>query len=205
MDGFIASLTVGFAKVFSVIALATLVALITAVPLAWICAKSKSPLAAIAYIVLKLPLLFPPTVVALILLLLTSKHMAPIDIWICNAAGSSISSLPHAVLVGAAMAFPVVYHISLGAFRLIDGTLLDVARVYGVLQWRIALPLARRDLALAAVCGFTRAFGEIGILFLISFSEFDFSDFSGGPFAIFFTILATIVSVVAIMDSSRRL
>jgi ABC-type molybdate transport system permease subunit len=198
-----------FSLMFAFAAGATLIAFVAGVWLAWISSNSKSPLAVIANIVLKLPIFFPPSLVALLLVLLTGDHNPPIVLWVYK----TITSWQLAVLFGAVLALPVVYHCSLGAFRLIDGTQLDAARVYGIPQWRAALPLACRSLAQAAVCGFVRTFAESGILILISLGlmsiigeDSDFPNFDGVTCALmlFFVILTTAVSVVTLMKSSCR-
>jgi ABC-type molybdate transport system permease subunit len=179
---------------------AMLIAFVAGVPLAWISLNSKNPLVRIVKIALMLPLIFPPTVIALLLVLLNGTN-SPCVGWIITAA--RLSPLLWTI-AAAVLALPVVYYIALNAFRSIEGTLLDIARIYGVAEFRSALSQARNGLVLAVVCGFVRAFAEFHILMVIPSLMLFSSTENGNPFLallLLFSILATAVSVVALMKS----
>lgn len=184
-----------------VTSLSAAITFVVGVAAASVVTRKKSALTAIAGIFVKMPIYFPPSVLALFFALLCGRTPSAVA-----ALHSTLSSLPLAVLIGALLAFPVVYHIAYGTFRRIDGALLDTARVYGLPAWRALLPLARGGLALAAFCSFARAFAELGILALIVRQEFFVSSEDGCPsfaVALFLTIVVTVVSLITLWKQYR--
>jgi ABC-type molybdate transport system permease subunit len=195
------------------IIVATMIAFVTGVSLAWISAKNKSPLFKITEIALTLPLIFSPTIVGTFLVLMTSddSHGSfKIHDWITITFRSftPLQWLLLPTIGAAALALPVVYRVALDAFRSIEGTLLDMMHVYGVAKLNVALSLARSGLALAAVCGFARAFAEFALILLLIVSPDVFRSWGNRNlpiiFTLFFAILVTITSVVALMKPCRR-
>ena len=117
------------------------------------------------------PIIFPPTVVGFLLLLIfgnngaIGKLLNILDI-------SIVFTWYGAVIAAIVISFPLMYKTTLGAFEQIDHNLLCVARTLGatewVVFWRVALPLAIPGIVAATTLSFTRALGEFGATLMIA-------------------------------------
>lgn len=117
------------------------------------------------------PLIFPPTVVGFLLLLIfgnngvLGKLLNLINI-------SVIFTWYGAVIAAIVISFPLMYKTTLGAFEQIDHNLLCVARTLGATEWivfwRVALPLAIPGIVTATTLSFARALGEFGATLMIA-------------------------------------
>jgi len=156
--------------------------------------------------VMMIPLALPPTVVGLFLLMifgrtsLIGQTLFPFTI---------IFSWTATVIAAVVVSFPLMYISAKAAFRQIDTTLIDLARVYGFSEWhilwRVMLPLGWHGLAAGAVLSFVRALGEFGATLMIA------GNIPGQtqtmPIAIFFAVeggernLAVILAVINLLIS----
>ncbi|MEO8891376.1 MAG: molybdate ABC transporter permease subunit [Coleofasciculaceae cyanobacterium] len=117
------------------------------------------------------PLIFPPTVVGFLLLLIfgnngtIGKLLNVINI-------SVIFTWYGAVIAAIVISFPLMYKTTLGTFEQIDHNLLSVARTLGATEWmvfwRVALPLAIPGIVTATTLSFARALGEFGATLMIA-------------------------------------
>ncbi len=164
----------------------TLILLLACVPLGWALARWRSPWRVFAEAILTLPLVLPPTVLGFYLLLLLGPKgpLAPLHLVFSFwglVAGSVVFSLPFVLR-------PVQ-----GAFEAIPQSLLDSAASLGAGPWArfaaLAIPLARRGMASAAVLGFAHTLGEFGVVLMIG------GDIAG----------RTRVASIAVFDAVERL
>jgi molybdate transport system permease protein len=186
---------------------ATLIAIAAGIPLAWISAKSKSPLVCTLRIAFMLPLILPPTIVAVFLMLV--KGEPSVKKWLL--ANNLPPASPHYPLIWtllvAALALPIVYALALTAFRGLNMTLSEMARVYGAAELLTALQCTKGGLVVAAIFAFMRALGELAILLAVVFPELFLSSRHENPpigIVFFSTIIVTATSVVALMKSRCR-
>ncbi len=117
------------------------------------------------------PLIFPPTVVGFLLLIIFGKN---------GAIGQLLSSINiniiftwyGAVIAAVVISFPLMYKTTLGAFEQIDQNLLCVARTLGATEWtvflQVVLPLAIPGIVAATTLSFARALGEFGATLMIA-------------------------------------
>lgn len=117
------------------------------------------------------PLIFPPTVVGFLLLLIFGNNGAIGKLLnIINI--SVIFTWYGAVIAAIVISFPLMYKTTLGTFEQIDHNLLCVARTLGATEWmvfwRVALPLAIPGIVTATTLSFARALGEFGATLMIA-------------------------------------
>ncbi|MGK7924614.1 MAG: molybdate ABC transporter permease subunit [Spirulina sp.] len=120
---------------------------------------------------LTLPLVLPPIVVGFLLLLLFGRN-SPVGAFLQKLGIALIFSWPAAVIAAAVVAFPLMYKTVLGAFKQVDGNLIDCARTLGASEfrifWQILLPLAWPGVMSGTVLAFARALGEFGATLMLA-------------------------------------
>jgi len=121
--------------------------------------------------VLALPLVLPPTVVGFFLLLVFGRRSAIGQA--LEQVGLRIAfSWPATVIAATAVAFPLMYRATLGAFEQVNPNLLGAARTLGASEWRtfrqVLLPLARPGVMAGTVLAFARALGEFGATLMLA-------------------------------------
>jgi molybdate transport system permease protein len=146
---------------------ATVGAMLIAVPLGYFLARRNFAGKAILETLLTLPLVLPPTVVGYFLLILLGHNG-----WISRPFHFSIVWTWYGAAVAAGVvAFPLLLLPARAAFAGIDRELEDVSRLMGAnrLQvfWHVSLPLARRGIASGVLLAFARALGEFGATVMI--------------------------------------
>jgi len=118
-----------------------------------------------------LPLVLPPTVVGLGLLLLFGKN-GPIGEFLALFNTTIVFSWPATVITAAAMAFPLMYMTSRGAFEQVDSRVEDAARTLGASEWRVfwsvTMPLAWPGVAAATILSLARCLGEFGATLMLA-------------------------------------
>ncbi len=154
-----------------VAALATLVVMGVAVPLAYALARRDFFGKRVVTALLVLPMVLPPTAVGYVLLRLLGDRG-----WLGRDTlgfdPGLLFTWRAATLAAAVMAFPLVVRTAQVTFESIDPRLELMARTLGQRPleafWRITLPLARRGLLAAAILGFMRGLGEFGATVMIA-------------------------------------
>ncbi|MBM7785509.1 molybdate ABC transporter permease subunit [Tenggerimyces flavus] len=146
--------------------LATVLATVLGVPLAWLLARSDVPGRGLIRALVTVPLVLPPVVggVALLLVLgrrgLIGEHL---NTWF----GISLPfTTPAVVLAEAFVAMPFLVLAVEGALRAADSRYEDAAATLGAGGWytfrRVTLPLVAPGIAAGAVLAWARALGEFG-------------------------------------------
>ena len=151
---------------------ATAVALLGGVPLAYLLARSRHPLASAVTALVDLPLVLPHTAAGIALLLAYAREAA---------AGSLLAHLgipfvSHPVGIAAAMTFvsaPYLVAAAREGFARQDARLEPLARTLGAGPWQafryVALPLAARSIATGAVQMWARGISEFGAIMIIAY------------------------------------
>src|ERR1035438_6449444 len=86
--------------------------------------------------ILTLPLVLPPTVVGFFLLVIFGRHSF-IGHALQEIGITIVFSWPATVIAATAVAFPLMYRTTLGAFDQVNPTLLDAARTLGASEGRV--------------------------------------------------------------------
>jgi molybdate ABC transporter permease protein len=117
------------------------------------------------------PLIFPPTVVGFLLLLIFGKN-GVIGQLLSTVNINIVFTWYGAVIAAIVISFPLMYKTTLAAFEQIDLNLLCVARTLGATEWtvfwQIVLPLAIPGIVAATTLSFARALGEFGATLMIA-------------------------------------
>lgn len=157
---------------FQVSALATAIALIFGVSLAWVLARlhfwGKEWLDA----AITLPLVLPPTVLGYYLLVVLGQRsvLGRAHEWFW---GSPLTFTPAAAVVAATIhALPLMVKSVRASFEGLDPRIEDAARTLGASEFRVfftvTLPLARRSVQAATALAFARALGDFGVTLMIA-------------------------------------
>lgn len=155
-----------------VAALATLAALVSGVPLAWLLARRKLPGAELLGVLTTLPLVLPPTVLGYYLLLAVGRQSA-LGRWFEAELGLTlVFTWQGAVLAAAAVALPLVVRSSQAAMESVDPSLEEAARTLGrserAIFFTVTVPLAWRGILSGAVLAFARSMGEFGATLMVA-------------------------------------
>lgn len=152
-------------------ALATILALVIGVPLAWVLARQRFPGRDLFEAAVVLPLILPPTVLGYYLLVLIggqgligrALRVLRIELvftWKAAVIASCIGAIP--LLIKAAQA----------GFESVDRTLENAARTLGRSEWSIfwsvTVPLAWRSLLAGGILTYCRALGDFGITLMVA-------------------------------------
>jgi molybdate transport system permease protein len=150
---------------------ATVLALVTGIPLAWLLARKRLPLSELLSSLVLLPIVLPPTVLGYYLLLLIGRQSA-LGRFLDAHDVVLVFTWPAAVLAAAVVAVPLVIRATQSAFEAVDLELEDAARVFGASEWgvflRVTLPLAGRGILAGAVLAFARGMGEFGATLMVA-------------------------------------
>jgi len=152
-------------------ALATLVALLIAVPVAYLNARRRYWGKSLFEGLIIVPMVLPPTVVGyLIIVMLGAKGLTGqfLNRWFSY---SIMFRMEGAVLAAAIVALPLLYLPARAAFAAIDRELEDLARVEGAnrfqLFWHVSLPMSMKGLTSGVMLAFARALGEFGATVMV--------------------------------------
>jgi molybdate transport system permease protein len=151
--------------------LATVAALLAALPLAYLNARARYWGKSLVEGLIVVPMVLPPTVVGYLII-------AGLGVrgWIGQYLHrwlnySILFRLEGAVLAAAIVAMPLLYLPTRAAFAAIDPEMEDMARVMGAgrLQtfWHVSLPMALRGLTSGLILAFARALGEFGATVMV--------------------------------------
>ena len=153
-------------------ALATLLALLPALSLAWLLARRDWFGKSLVETVVALPLVVPPVATGLVLLELFGRG-GPLGSWLSERLGIDIVFTWRAVVLAmAVMSAPLLVRAARVAFEEVDPRLEQVARTLGASEsrvlWTVTLPLARRGIVGGALLAFARALGEFGATVMVA-------------------------------------
>lgn len=147
---------------------ATVVAGVVAIPLAFVLARRQFPGKSLAEGLILMPMVLPPTVLGYVLLMAFGAKG-----WFSSILGgySIVFRFEGAVLAAAIVALPMLYIPAKAGFASVERELEDIARLFGAnrLQtfWHVSVPLARRGLISGLVLAFARALGEFGATVMV--------------------------------------
>lgn len=157
---------------FQVSALATAIALVFGVSLAWVLARRRFWGKEWLDAAVTLPLVLPPTVLGYYLLVVLGQRsfLGRAHEWFW---GSPLTFTPAAAVVAATIhALPLMVKSVKATFEALDQRIEDAARTLGASELRVfvtvTLPLARRSIEAASALAFARALGDFGVTLMIA-------------------------------------
>ncbi|MFP4590933.1 MAG: molybdate ABC transporter permease subunit [Halobacteriales archaeon] len=150
----------------------TLLATVCGVPLGYWLARTPSRLSAVAFGIVLIPLVLPPTVAGAALLSVVG-HGTPVGDLAGGAGLPLTESLAGIVLAQTFVASPFVVVTARAAFLGVDDRLTQAARTLGRGRWatarRVVLPLAARGILAGVTLAFARAMGEFGATVMLAY------------------------------------
>jgi len=152
-------------------AVATLLLLIVATPLAWWLSRTRSRSKPFIEAVVALPLVLPPTVLGFYLLVLLGPH-GPVGSIVDFFGGPRlVFTFAGLVVASVLYSLPFVVQPLQNAFEAIGTAPLEAAATLGATAsdrfFSIVLPLARPGFITAATLGFAHTLGEFGVVLMI--------------------------------------
>ena len=155
-----------------VASLATLLAIVTGLALAWILANKHFKGKEILDSLVTLPLVLPPTVLGYYLLIVLGRESRFGTLYESITGGPLVFTWQAAVVAAFVHSAPLLIKSSRAALESVDSTYEWAARNLGATEWRvfwqITLPLAQRQIAAAAALAFARAMGDFGVTIMIA-------------------------------------
>lgn len=152
--------------------LATLLALVTGLPLAWLLARRRVPWPDLWSSVILLPMVLPPTVLGYYLLVLIGRQ-GFLGRFLEDRWGITlVFTWQGAVLASALVALPLLVRSAQAAFETVDRDLEDAARVFGATESAVfllvTLPLAVPGILAGSMLAFARSMGEFGATLMVA-------------------------------------
>jgi molybdate transport system permease protein len=155
-----------------VAALASVLAVLAGVPLAWLLARRRFPGRDLLSVAILLPMVLPPTVLGYYLLLLLGRPSAIGRLAESIGFGRIIFTPTAAVIAAFVAALPFVVRTAQAGFEQIDPVYEEAGRTLGRTEGAIFLaitvPLAWRAIIAGTALGFARAMGEFGATLMIA-------------------------------------
>ena len=157
---------------FGAAAIATAVALITGVPLAYLLARHKFRGKRLLEALINLPVVIPHTAAGVALLLVFGRH-GLVGQWLYPLGVTFTDNLGGIVVAMLFVSLPFLVNMSRDAFAMVDEELERVALTDGASQWQsfwhIALPLAWRGVSGGAVMMWARGISEFGAVVILAY------------------------------------
>lgn len=148
------------------------------VPLAYLLARGRGPLAAAAGLVVQLPLALPPLMSGVVLLYV----LGPYTLFGRLTGGRFTESFAGIVVAQSFVAGPFLIVSARSAFRAVDHSLEDVAATAGLQPLarfaRVAVPLASGGIRAGFLLTWLRAFGEYGATVMLSYHPYSLPVFT---------------------------
>ena len=146
--------------------IATGMATVLGVPLAWLLARSRFRFRGFVEVLVLLPMVLPPTVIGYYLLIVAGRQGA-IGRFIESVLGVPIVFTPVAAVIATCVASaPFLVRAAQGGFEQVDHLFEDAARTLGRSELSVfitvTIPLAWRSVVAGAALCFARAMGEFG-------------------------------------------
>lgn len=153
-------------------ALATLLALLTGVPLAYLLARYPFPGRELVQGVIDLPVVIPHTAAGIALLMVFGRR-GVIGRWLLPLGLTFADKLAGIVVGMLFVSLPLLVNAAREAFALVDPELELTAQTEGATRWQafrlIALPLARRGILSGAVMMWARGISEFGAVVILAY------------------------------------
>ena len=150
---------------------ATLLVLVTGMPLAWLLARREFRGKELLSAVGSLPLVLPPTVLGYYLLV-TLGNQSPWGRWLNQAGFPLVFTWRGAVLAAGIASFPLLLESARAGFEGVDPRLEGMARTLGRSEFyifrRVTLPLAWPGVLAGIALTFARALGDFGATLMVA-------------------------------------
>ncbi len=211
------AVTVPLLLSLKVAGVATLVAAVMGISMAWFAAKREFFGKEILDAILTLPVVLPPTVLGYYLLVLLGRR-GPIGGWLETYFGINlIFTWQGAVIAASIVAFPLVYKSARTAFEGVSRQYEDASRVLGKNEMQVfclvTFPLAIRGILAGSMLAFARALGEFGATLMVagslpgktqtlSIAVYEAVQAGHDQIANFLVIITSIVCVVVLLTSN---
>ena len=157
---------------FKIALVATAIALVLGLWMAWLLANVPFPGKEWLDAVVTLPLVFPPTVLGYYLLVLLARSSPLGKLWETIFGQPLVFTWYAAVIAATIHALPLLVRSARASFESGDPALMRAARSLGTGEWRIfwkvTVPLARRSILAAAVVAFARSLGDFGATLMVA-------------------------------------
>jgi molybdate transport system permease protein len=203
---------------FEVAIIATLIALIIGVGIAWVLARKNIFGKDWIDALITLPLVLPPTVLGYYLLVLLSQR-SPLGKFLYDSFGIRLTfTLTAAIIAATIHALPLMVKSVRASFEDVDQTLEHSARLLGSNEWRvfwnITLPLANRGIIAASVLAFARALGDFGVTIMIAgnipgktqtaaIAIYDAVQSGRDSYALLLVVIISVLSVLILYATNR--
>jgi len=152
-------------------ALATLLAFLVGVPLAWLLARRRFRGRDVLEAAVVLPMILPPTVLGYYLLVVLGSQ-GPIGRALAVVGIDLVFTWKAAVIAACLGAIPLLIKAAQAGFESVDRTLEHAARTLGRSEWSIfwsvTAPLAWRSLLAGGILTYCRALGDFGITLMVA-------------------------------------
>lgn len=152
-------------------ALATVLAFLVGVPLAWLLARRRFRGRDVLEAAVVLPMILPPTVLGYYLLVVLGSQ-GPIGRALAVVGIDLVFTWKAAVIAACLGAIPLLIKAAQAGFESVDRTLEHVARTLGRSEWSIfwsvTAPLAWRSLLAGGILTYCRALGDFGITLMVA-------------------------------------
>lgn len=153
-------------------AIATGIALVTGVPLAYLLARHDFPGKSLVQGLIDLPIVVPHTAAGIALLLVFGRQGA-LGRAFAKLGVKFVSSLPGIVIAMLFVSMPFLVNAAREGFAAVDPRLEKVARTLGAGPWaafrRVALPLAGRSILSGTILMWARGLSEFGAVVILAY------------------------------------
>ncbi|MDE3070062.1 MAG: ATP-binding cassette domain-containing protein [Acidobacteriota bacterium] len=194
--------------------IATALIALTGIPLAYLLARWRGPIAAGASVLVALPLALPPLMSGILLLYLVGPNTLLGHIF----GGTLTNTRTGIVIAQTFVAAPFLVIAARGSFASVDDELEEVARTLGhrrVARFlRVALPVAWPGVQAGLLLAWLRSFGEFGATVILAyhpyslpvftFVQFDSTGLGGTMLPVGAALGAALVVLVAVQAHARR-
>jgi molybdate/tungstate transport system permease protein len=157
---------------FSAAAIATALAMVTGVPLAYLLARRKFRGKRLLEAIINLPVVIPHTAAGIALLLVFGRH-GLLGQWFSPMGITFTDNLAGIVVAMLFVSLPFLVNLSREAFAMVDDELERVAMTDGASQWQafwyVTLPLAWRGVLGGAVMMWARGISEFGAVVILAY------------------------------------
>lgn len=153
-------------------AIATLLALLTGVPLAHLLARQRSTGWGLVQSAINLPVVVPHTAAGIALLVVFGRR-GILGRWLTPLGIAFTDNLAGIVVAMLFVSLPFLVNASCEAFRAVDRELEEAARVDGATPWQtfrhVTLPLAWRGILAGALMMWARGMSEFGAVVILAY------------------------------------
>lgn len=203
-----------------VASLATLMAFLGGVTIAFFLARKSIWGKEVIDAILTLPMVLPPTVLGYYLILLVGRN-GMLGKWLdAHFDFSLMFTWQGAVIAAAVVSFPLIFKSARAAYEGVEANFENAARTLGMSELavflRITFPLAWRGILAGTLLGFARAMGEFGATLMVagnlpgktqtlSLAIYDAVQSGNDELANLLVLITSIVCIVILVVSSRML